>query len=466
MTRGGKLVLGLLAVGSALALAAATNAWFITVNSTSPIDLSSALVRYLPDTGRRSFSSLLTYGNLLSGSGVDPDGTPLVLPGDRLLSSATVGVNGNRTVRTSIAREYDPGETADSVIRWEVRTYPRADGSSVELTRKQRDLMARGTPASRWYDAADQEITDPHPAAADYSASTTTDISSVSGTVQGNPATITTTAITTTYAPRLNAELPTYRNVITTADTVIHEGPTIVPAADSALWGAAPPARYLTAVETVLFAGSSGGLPTRSYLLIKNVGAGETPTGDTSAPVPLSIGNLSTVNTRVRIGLTAYLTPHSGQPSVLDLRGPDSDGVYYLGASSEGKFVELLTFRPYVGSGYAWTKAAEAETGKSPWALWDLTVNSSFDVPPVPDGQGQPVKYVVTDRLGVASERSGLSGSADDDAEYEHLFNALYCDDLPTITLRLSYYVRQSEFMDWVEFYSQDLNMDMGDYAG
>lgn len=463
MTKGGKLVLALLAAGSALALVAATNAWFITVNSTTPIDLSSALVRYLPESGSHSFSSLLAYGNLISGSGVDPDGTPLVLPGDRLLSSATVDSKGDQIVRTSIARKYEAGETADSVIHWEVRTYARADGSSVELTRKQRDLMGHGTPVSQWYDAADPAnvIPDPRPDLSDYSASTTTS-SSVDA---GGAATVTTTTISTTYTPRFDDKLPTYLNVVTTVDTVTHEAHVIVPEADSALWDASPPDKYLAATETVLFAGSEGGPPTRSYLLIKNVGAGEIPTEDASLPIPLSIGNLSTVDTQVRAGLNAYLTPRSGSPSALSILGPDSADVYYLGAYSGGKFVELLAFHPYTGSDYGWTKVTEQEDPGGPWALWDLEVDGSAAVPPVADAHGQPVKYTVTDRLNVASARSALSGAGSDE-EFEHLFNSLYCDDLPTITLHLSYYVRQNEFMDWTEFYSQDLTMDMGDYAG
>jgi hypothetical protein len=463
MTKGGKLVLALLAAGSALALVAATNAWFITVNSTTPINLSSALVRYLPESGNRSFSSLLTYGNLISGSGVDPDGTPLVLPGDRLLSSATVDSKGDQIVRTSIARKYEAGETADSVIHWEVRTYTRADGSSVELTRKQRDLMGHGNPVSQWYDAADPAnvIPDPRPDLSDYSASTTTS-NSVDA---GSAATVTTTTISTTYTPRFDDKLPTYLNVVTTVDTVTHEVYIIAPEADSALWDASPPDKYFAATETVLFAGSEGGPPTRSYLLIKNVGAGETPTEDASLPIPLSIGNLSTVDTQVRVGLNAYLTPRSGSPSALSILGPDSADVYYLGAYSGGKFVELLAFHPYTGSDYGWTKVTEQEEPRSPWALWDLEVDGSTAVPPVPDAHGQPVKYTVTDRLNVASARSALSGAGSDE-EFEHLFNSLYCDDLPTITLHLSYYVRQNEFMDWTEFYSQDLTMDMGDYTG
>lgn len=479
MTRRGKVVLAVLTVGSLLGLVVATNAWFVSVNTTPPGKISSALVRYLPDTAQRSFSSLLTYGSVISGSGVDPDGVPLVLPGDRLLSSASVDDKQNQNVRTSIARDFEDKETVGTVIHWEVRTY-----GGVELTRKQRDLMDEKDPVDLWFvkDGA-VPIDPPSINPTEYDIVTTTGGGvGVPGTGEGGvPITTTTTIVTTTYTARASDGI-SYRHEVTTTNIVTHEGASISPADSAGLWADPAPAQYIKATETVLFvqtpptAENPATQPTRSYLLIEHIGGGgaQTPAGTTQA-IPLSLGNLSTVETNLRIGLVAYLTPNTegGVPVPLVLKGPEAKtGNYYLGSMDGEFFVELIVFHPYTPTdgAYRWAKVDETTegVGKPLWSLWDLEVKDGAGaytpaVPALPVAPAEPVGYTVSELLGIVSKPSTLGGVTDEGA-FEIIFNKLYCENVPTITLRLSYYARQSEFMEWNEFYSQNLTMDMSQY--
>lgn len=480
MTRRGKIVLAVLVVGSALGLVAATNAWFIAVSNTPPGAINSALVRWLPAVGERSFTSLLTYGNIISGSGVDPDGVPLVLPGNYLL--ANVSTSGTTsTVRTSIARDFDDGpnhtapETVDTVIHWEVRTL---DG--VELTQKRRDLMDAHDPIEKWWRDGIELGNDEKPVLLPnlYDIVTTTDESIKKD--DAAKTTTTTTVVTTTYTPRPDAgSISSYKQEVTTIKVVIHESPVITPAGYEGQWDSA--VAVLTAMETVLFVQASPTIeapnsvkqPTRSYLIITPVRKLD------GAVIPLALGNLSTTESNVRIGINGRLTGADGKITPLTLSSPDpadpkSDGSYYLGSTVDGKFIELIQFRPYGLEGqYQWVKVNEQATGKdSLWSLWDLSINGNTKIPPnftvepdpstpdTPVAPTIPTPYTVTDMLRIVPKRPDVNTSVND-ATFEQLFNQLYCDKVPTITLHLSYYVRQSEFMDWTEFHSQDIDLSM-----
>lgn len=487
MTRRGIVVLAVLAVGSVLGLVVATNAWFITVSQTPPGEVNSALVRYLPEAGERSLSSLLTYGNLISGSGVDLDGVPLILPGDRLLSSATADSAGNQTVRTSIARKFDTGatgagETVDTVIYWEVR---QVDGA--EVVRKQRDLMDAKAPVDQWWENGNPlpPGSAPSPNATLYDIVTTNERTVTEDTTQtatSTGKTTTTTTVTTTYTPRPTApeNTPAYKRVVNTVKVVDHERASYTPTTyTDAAWAALPsPTQYIKATETVLFVQNETdlkGLPTRSYLIIEHIGAGAAATeAGKSTAIPLALGNLSTVASSVRVGINVRLTTGTGDSSKtisLNLAGPDpaKPGTYYLGTTTEGYFVELVELRPYADKDgkYTWTEVEEKTDATSPWGLWDLTVKddkgqATTAVPPAAPEPKQ-VKYIVTDQFGIVSNPSGMAGSAPLD-KFEGLFNKLYCDNTPVITVHLSYYARQNEFMGWNEFYSQDIDLDMSQY--
>lgn len=472
MTRRGKIALTVLVVGSLLGLVAATNAWFVAVSNTPPGKISSALVRYLPEAGPRSFTSLLTYGNLISGGGVDPDGTPLVLPGNSLLASASAS-DGKRLVRTSIARAFEEKETVDTVIHREVRTL-----GGVEITRKQRDLMQADPPLDRWYegDSTTPLASPPTINATQYDVVTTTSGGEgVPGTGPDNLPTITTTTVvTTTYTPRV-VGISAYRHEVTTTKIVTEEPETFSPNELAGKWVEATP--VLTATETVLFVQLAPlKQPTRSFLMIEHVGTGPTT-------IPLTLGNLSTVASNVRVGLNGRLTSADGASVTnLTLSGPDADGICYLGTAIEGKSVELISFRPYQAAAvttagaeraaYQWTPVLEKEGSdvEPRWFLWDLTVDGSLNVPalPQPDtgtestvtAAQEPVPYIVTDALRIISKRPTIN-TALTDAEFELLFNQLYCEKVPTITLHVSYYARQNEYMGWNEFYSQDIDMSL-----
>ncbi len=456
MAKRTKLILFVMALVSILGLAVATNAWFVTVNATPPGKISSALVHYLPDGGGQTIPSILKYGNLVSGNGADPDGTALVLPGDSLLPLVTTE-GGTQTVRTSIARLFEEGETVDTLIHWEIR----ANGG-VELTSKQRDLMRAGTPVSQWYKDGVPLDTPPSPTAADYIAETTTAEESKSTTAEGFPATQTTLTVTTVYTPRKEGA-PTFQLVSTTVNIIVHEPAKIAPADQADLWDGA--AQLHSAVETVIFVQDGTveqtNLPTRSILLIRTPNTVDAP----SAALPLMLENRSTVETNVRIGLNARVTPLGSGKTPFPLETREKNGTYYLGATIENHFIELLAFRPADG----WVKVAEQGGKSSPWALWDFAPGGSPAIPAIsppvdaPDAPAVPVRYPVTDSFRIISESAGLDGTIDT-AQFELLFNRLYCEDVPTITIHLSYYVRQHEFMDWTEFYSQDLTLDMGDF--
>lgn len=478
MTRRTKLILFVMALVSVLGLTVATNAWFVSVSATPPGKISSALVQYLPDGGKQTIPSILDYGNLISGSGADTDGVALVLPGDRLLPMVTTTTGPDdeksQTVRTSIARPFEAGETVDTVIHWELRTATLSDLSTLTLTSKQRDLMRAGTPMSQWYKndvALSEGEPIPSPPPADYIAETTTAEAVATITYEGDspaegstdrpyagrPAVRTTTSVTTLYTPR-SAGGDTYKLISTTANTVVQAAPEITPADPDGLWATAT--KTHTATETVIFVDSSqtptpDKLPTRSLLLISPLGSAllDGPT------LPLVLENHSTVDTNVRIGLNATVTTPDATPATVALEAKwkaddaDKTGTCYLGITTDGHFIELLAFSPAAG----WVPATKDFARN--WVLWDLTTTAdgaaTTSIPPITTA---PVRYPVTADFGIVSRSAGLDSSISD-ALFETLFNQLYCEKIPTITIHLSYYVRQAEFMDWTEFYSTEISM-------
>lgn len=482
MSRRMKLALVLLTLGSALGLVVATNAWFVSVNSTPPGNISAALIRYLPESGVRSVPSLLNYSSVISGNSIDPEGVPLVLPGDRLLAGTSTDGAGTQTVRTSVARPFVPGETAGTVIYSETRNYPRADGTIATLTKTRRDLMDAPAPKDEWFENGALMVSPPTLNPTQFEIVTTSSEAVAEDAVKAT--TTTTTVVTTTYTPRIEGASK-FVHTVTTVTIVTHEAPTFSPAADGGLWKETPvPAQRILTTETVLSVPNPkvpalANLPTRTYLIIKNLGTGKPATAQEAA-LPLAIGNLSTVATNVRVGINAVLTPHGSAGETLAVKGPDKNGTYYLGknavVSGTSYFVELLAFHPASTATYGWTKVTETVPGSSPWGLWDLTLKTTpattaipplpvptppATPPPTPLPPVPPTKYLVADVLGVVADPSNMAGSLTDRKIFEEQFNKLYCQGVPTIRVHLSYYTRQNEFMDWTEFYSQSIDMSL-----
>ena len=206
-----KLLMAGTALMAVLGLTAATNAWFVSLSRTPAGVVRSALVRCLPESGpERDTASLLAYGSLVSGSGVDTDGVPLILPGDSLLSTQTWTGN-SRVVRTSLAREFQTGETPGTVIHRTERT--ASDGSAATMT--QRDLM-HAYETDQWYEGSASIGSAP----ADLSAYTAVTAASTTVNKDDIAKTVTTVTLTTVYTPR-DPQAPTYTHVHSSVSSVV-----------------------------------------------------------------------------------------------------------------------------------------------------------------------------------------------------------------------------------------------------
>lgn len=484
MSQRAKLLMAGTALVAALGLTAATNAWFVSLSRTPAGVVHSALVRCLPESGpERDTASLLTYGSLVSGSGVDTDGVPLILPGDSLLSMQT-WTDNSRVVRTSLARDFQDGETPGTVIHRTERT----DANGVTATMTQRDLM-HAYETSSWYegDTATGTPVDPVPSL-DLSAYTA--VTTAATTVESpNGKTITTVTLTTVYTPRNPEDKTFYTYVHNSIEEVTHEAASYYPDQDAYNGIIFPNLTYKTD-ETVLSV-DTGKTVTHSYLIITETPGAGTPSGDGKTdpvPLPLTLGNLSTADVNIRVGLNATITrTKDSSPEVTPLvlrSGMDATdkGAYFLGMerAADNAFIELFRFKPASSSTYEWVKSTD-ETDSKTWSLFDLSlknVEHPLDIPPPaqptappdPAASGTPETpaptpspapeetppdlYAVIDALQVVSKSSfGV-----DKTPFEQSFNELYCSGAPTIRLSVHFYVRQSEYMAWSEFYSDSLS--------
>lgn len=454
MPRRTKLLMASMAVVLVLGLTGVTRAWFVSLTATPPGVVDSALVHYLPERELRDVDALLAYGDLISGRSVGPDGVPLILPGDRLLSGKRVQVDGGvttTTLRTSTARPYESGETQGTVIDRETRYAP--DGTPV--TRRQRHLMDVAS-TDQWFEGETllTDIPTLEPSQYEPETVSTTDEREVGGQ------TIITSTITTTYTPRSDA-LSTYRHVITSTVTITHEAATIDPAGASL--DVLPPVPSVTTKETVLYADAGGKLPTRSYQIVtfqRPYAAGDTATTE-DVPIPLSVENFSTTETRLRLAMSAVVVKNGTAQSLVQ-KSTTQNGVttYHFGqyytVGERSYFIELLSITPAEG----WGQAQDPESG-SLWTLWDRTEA----VPVVRDEESQeivPTRYPVVDAFSVAAETSfGADGVTKD--IFEAGFNQLYSTGTPTVEIRLRFYARQDAYMDWREFLSKDLSLTLED---
>lgn len=496
MARRTKLLAAATAVLGLLALTGAAYAWFVSLNATPPGVVRSALVRCLPDSGEeRSMESFLTYGSLVSGNSIDPEGVPLILPGDWLLSSTATQTNAAtqaegattaRTVRTSRARLFQAGETPGTVIRAQLRYSTGPEGAVTAVTRTQRDLMAVEE-ADIWYQGPDDTypVLDPAPVLnlSDYVVVTTrhTDGPTTAGGV-----TTTITSLTTAYTPR-DPDGQAYTHVHSTREDVTHESPTFSPGGwDQATFSALEALPRFDTEETVLSVPEkSTQTASRTYLVLTETRPREPGDADSApAPLALGLGNCSTEDVCVRVGVSAVVVRGANAESLTLRQGADSQS-WYLGKESGGRFIELLALHTYAETGgYRW--ALSGDSGGI-WSLWDLTL-------PGPDGTGttavpaptlpaaaespsaspaspapaaaapgeaavpEPGYYAVFDELSVVTgSHFGVEKAA-----FEQLFNDFYCNSSPTLQLRIRYYVRQSDYMDWSEFYSQSLDIKVG----
>lgn len=475
------------ALVAALGLTAATNAWFVSLSRTPAGVVRSALVRCLPESGpERDTASLLTYGSLVSGSGVDTDGVPLILPGDSLLSMQT-WTDNSRVVRTSLARDFQTGETPGTVIHRTERT----DKNGVTATMTQRDLM-HAYETSSWYegDTATGTPLDPAPSL-DLSAYTA--VTTAATTVERPEGrTITTVTLTTVYTPRAEGDGKIYTHVHNSVEEVTHEAATYAPD-PSTFENIASVLTYKTD-ETVLSVDTAQTV-THSYLIITETPASVTaPPGKTDpVPLTLTLGNLSTADVNIRVGLNATITrtdkDNNTTVTPLALRAGKNaeEGAYFLGLTKDSHFIELFRFEPADTDTYQWVQSADTGTdsqNSSVWSLFDLSLKAPAEganpldipppvqptAPPDPAASGTPETpaptpspdqeetppdlYAVMDALQVVSRSSfGV-----DKTPFEQSFNELYCSGAPTIRLSVHFYVRQSEYMAWSEFYSDSLS--------
>ena len=442
-----KIALSFLIMAVAVSmLVVATRAWFLNLNETAAGTVAAGTVNYLPK-GEQTPETLLRYGNLISGSSISPDGIPHVLPGDRLLAATSTQVDGSvakQTVNTTIARPYQSGETQGTVIYGETRWFTDETGKILSARRLQRDLMATEILPEEWTDDNGTPIEKPLINSSQYNIVTTT--SQKKQTV-GN-ADITDTILTTVYTNRENAKV--YRNVRTTRVTVTHEAPSF---SDATLnWADALPYPYIETEEIVLAVTNN---ITRSRILITEyrLAAGETGSPE-EASLPLSLGNLSTVPTNVRMGISAVLLTGETEET---LQTRQSGGGWYIGKQgSTGDFIELFEISPSVRDRYGWTYLGMSADGY----LWDLALTGGKkEIPAIPSPQEgeepKPEVYAAIDRLEVASESHfGLN-----QAIFEDQFNKLYCKDTPKIRLQIRYYAKQNDYMDWSEFLSDSITM-------
>lgn len=484
MTKRAKLIFALAAATAVLALSAATYAWFIALSTTPAGLVTSALVQCLPEKGLRDPDSLLAYGSLISGYSVDPDGNvPLVLPGDKLLSGLRTEAGGASTLRTSIARQFEAGETVNTEIWRETRyAVPLPP-----ITRTQRELMGVVGPIFQWFLGDTLLLEDPHLNPNLYDRQ----ITSASHSTPGADKTVTVELITTTYT-QLEDPNVIYREERTTTTTVTHEAASYQGSGGGDLaaeWAARDAVKTLKVTELVLAvpppgSGTSDPL-TRSSLLITDARTSADATQKETS-LPLSIGNLSTTPTQIRIGVSVILKPRVGQPEALKMQG--IDGAFTLGkGDKENHFIDLITLTTGAGTDslggtYQWTQTTGENATSSPWYFWDMnytadgkttnTIPSSLppeqpspapsaalpEETPAPSRPPEPVLYTALQTLSVTSRPS----TAVDVIHFEEQFNALYCTNTPTIELRVRYFVRQNDYMDWTEFYSEVATMALG----
>lgn len=473
----------LIAASALLVLAAvgATYAWFVSLNQTPTGVVDSALIRWLPEAGERSVPSLVKYGSLISGSSIDPDGTPLVIPGDRLLSGVTTTVDTaagitTQSVRTSIARAYRSGETEGTVIHGELRYFEERDDMGTvtgvkPAARTQRDLMDAPDPVSTWYDGTGAVLASP-PAITPglYDVTTTSDTVTTAPVGQ----TVTVTTLTTTYTT-LKDKVLDYTHTVVTTTTVTHEAARFSPAGfDPAAWDAALALPRYTYEETVLSVPEdpteSSTVRTRMVITEQRAWEAGDAAATKEAALPLGLENCSTADSNLRIAFSATVVRSGSDGEVLTAR--EQDGVTYFGKEQDGHFIELIALAPASGDGFAWARSSgEASDGAGrTWTLWDLTVPDgegsaamTARIPGLPAAEAdapapQPVYYPAVQALSVVSTPHFMGGVENAQAIFETAFNELYCKDLPIIQLRLRYYSRQADYMDWTEFYSDSIS--------
>ncbi|MEG1577132.1 MAG: hypothetical protein RRY64_00285 [Oscillospiraceae bacterium] len=469
-----------------LSVVTVTRSWFISHDEASFNAVTAGVVHYLPENPM-SQTDMVLYGNLIGGNSVDSLGVSRVLPGDSLLPYHTVTINGTSATEktvSSIVHPFNAGETPGSVIHREERT----TGEGKTVVRIQRDLLTKGDPITQWYnkDAPGSAMSKP-PTDADLGLcqkvtgtpiTTVTEVPAAPGANPPTPArTETTVSLTTVY----NGDVTGYTSVTTQTNTVTHETASFTGGIETEWKNSAANTPRLTSTESILYAGGDQ-KNTTSLLDVTYFRAahnGEQPI-PTPAVMPLVLGNCSTVPTNLRISATVTISSAKyATPAKLTFKqGTDANqGYWYAGTEvANVGFVELLRIKPAAG----WTRATPAPV--SPTApvsdtepVWELTaiggttvsaipalpggpvvsvVPVSPSVTPTPAPPLQPVRYAALDGVSIA-EKSAFKLA---DSVFETKFKDLYCNDT-MIEIKLSYFARQANYMEWNEFHSDRLTL-------
>lgn len=460
-----KLALLTLCAGVTAGAVGVTQAWFVSLNRTPPGSILSALVRYQPEFQEdQTMDVLLTYGNLVGGTGVDEEGVPHVLPGESLLATVLeegTGADYKRTVHTSRVRSYQRGETVRTVISAETRSYQvveteLVDGEPVEVTktlevtRSQRDLFHSEETVT------ENGILLPPGTMPDLAGWELLTISSQrQDPVTSGGKTVTVITSTSTYV--LVGDRTQQKVVVTaTTETVTHERETYVGGtkADFDSYLAHGGAWLNTMTETVLALLPDQTNPQSVRTQLTVVGPGRSLPLGNGHFLPLSMGNQSTVATNLRLGVSATLTPRTNEGVTLPtqtLAIQSAGGLYYLGVTdpTTSQFVELLE----LDLADNWLATTEAN-------VWDLSLPGvGMNIPAQLDPLAEPTIYPAV--TGVSVSTSSHFGLADNQEEFELAFNRLYAQNSPLIELRIRFYAKQADYMDWKEFYTTGISMNI-----
>ncbi|MEG2454712.1 MAG: hypothetical protein RSC08_00550 [Oscillospiraceae bacterium] len=469
----------LVSVLACLCLVSVTRSWFVSLNETPPGSLTAGLVRFLPE-GAQNHRELFTYGNLISGNSIDDEGVPHVLPGDILLPRTSISITGNittQTLTTSVVHPYLAGESAGTVIHREERRFTPTDPAKPirVILYQQRELMSVDI-KNIWTHNGAPLATPPKPEdLVTYRAVTTSQTTTSTGTdPSGYPTTSTISTTETTYTNPKN-DVYVHSNVRTV--TVTHEPATYTengsPATDF-VWANGDKYPRLISTEDVLYSSGTVGGVTRSRLTLVETRPQKPGEGPTTglAVLPLTLGNLSTVPTNVRLAISVNLIS-SGTTVPLAFRQETGSGAWCVGQNNAaGHFIELLRLKPAETAAYHWVPVAPA----SPTVpAWDLTLKkpavgtAATVIPPVPTQTATPsptgaaltaqtatpVLYKALSDLRISIVPSFNTTPE----EFEKGFNDFYCTGSPTIQLKIVYLAKQAEYMDWSDFHTETLTL-------